>query len=208
LRIDSLHSYSGRHTLEHLGTILKRNRFDGSVLFTSDLEPAPAFVRAIVIRSSRVDPAQLDILQSEPRFRGLYCPGIPEGLAELERRNLSLDAGLAFVPAIARSHPNLRIAFRPGGEVTPAAIAEAAALPNVCCKLAGLFDLAAPLDFVRHALRVFGPGRLMFGSDWPAGLPDHTWKANLALFTQSIGAQTIVVREQLLGRTAARVYGL
>ena len=48
----------------------------------------------------------------------------------------------------------------------------------------------------------------MFGSDWPASLPDHTWKENLALFTQSIGAQTIEVREQLLGGTAARFYAI
>ena len=36
----------------------------------------------------------------------------------------------------------------------------------------------------------------MFGSDWPNGLPEYTWKASLAVFTQSIGAQPIEVREQ------------
>ena len=48
----------------------------------------------------------------------------------------------------------------------------------------------------------------MFGSDWPNGLPQYTWKAALAAFTQAIGAQPIDVREQLLGATAARVYGV
>jgi predicted TIM-barrel fold metal-dependent hydrolase len=48
----------------------------------------------------------------------------------------------------------------------------------------------------------------MFGSDWPAGLPDTAWKASLAAFTQAIGAQTIDVREELLGGTAERFYGL
>jgi predicted TIM-barrel fold metal-dependent hydrolase len=48
----------------------------------------------------------------------------------------------------------------------------------------------------------------MFGSDWPNGLPAYTWKASLAVFTQSIGSQPIEVREQLLGGTAARVYGV
>jgi predicted TIM-barrel fold metal-dependent hydrolase len=48
----------------------------------------------------------------------------------------------------------------------------------------------------------------MFGSDWPNTLPEYTWKAALALFTQSIGAQTIETREQLLGGTAARFYGI
>jgi L-fuconolactonase len=62
--------------------------------------------------------------------------------------------------------------------------------------------------YVRHALALFGPARLMFGSDWPNGLPGCTWKTNLAAFTQAIGAQPIEVREELLGGTAARAYGL
>ena len=65
-----------------------------------------------------------------------------------------------------------------------------------------------PRPYVQHALRFFGPGRLMFGSDWPNGLPTCTWKASLALFTQAIGAQSIETREQLLGGTAARFYGI
>jgi predicted TIM-barrel fold metal-dependent hydrolase len=48
----------------------------------------------------------------------------------------------------------------------------------------------------------------MFGSDWPNGLPEYTWKTSLAAFTQSIGAQSMEVREQMLGLTAARVYGI
>jgi L-fuconolactonase len=68
--------------------------------------------------------------------------------------------------------------------------------------------LPSPRPFVARALALFGPDRLMFGSDWPHGLPEFTWKQNLAAFTQAIGAQPIEVREQLLGGTAARVYGL
>ena len=55
---------------------------------------------------------------------------------------------------------------------------------------------------------IFGEDKLVFGSDWPNGLPQHTWKSALAVFTQAIGAQPIDVREQLLGGTAARVYRL
>jgi hypothetical protein len=208
LRIDSHHSFSERYPLDHLASILKRNRFEGSVLVADELVPAPGFVQAILIRTERIEPARLDAWQAEPRFRGVSCPGLPEGLDELERRNLTLDAEIGFVPAIARSHPNLRIAFRPVGEITPAAVAESASFPNVYCKLAGLFGTPTPRDFVRHALQVFGPGRLMFGSDWPSSLPEHTWKENLALFTQSIGAQPIEVREELLGGAATRFYAL
>jgi L-fuconolactonase len=208
LRIDSHHSFSGRYPLDHLASILKRNRFEGSVLVADDLMPVPEFVRAVVVRTDTIDPAGLDRFQTDPRFRGLCCPGVPGHLDELQHRNLSLDADLASVAEIAREYPRLRIAIRPVGEIDPAAVEEAAAFPNVCCKVAGLFATLAPRDFVRHALYAFGPERLMFGSDWPASLPDHTWKENLALFTQCIGAQSIEVREQLLGATAARFYAI
>ncbi|HEV2448291.1 MAG TPA: amidohydrolase family protein, partial [Candidatus Sulfopaludibacter sp.] len=91
----------------------------------------------------------------------------------------------------------------------------AAQLPNIFCKASNLI-LYAPKPwkaadirpFVQHALAVFGPRRVMFGSGWPASLPAAGWKENLAAFTQSIGAQTVETREELLGGTAARFYGL
>jgi L-fuconolactonase len=94
-------------------------------------------------------------------------------------------------------------------------MAAAARLPNVFCKISGLLTglrrpwAAAPLrPFVQHVLSVFDPNRLMFGSEWPACLPAAAWKETLAAFTQSIGVQSIEVREQMLGATAASFYGL
>ena len=83
-------------------------------------------------------------------------------------------------------------------------------------KVSGLMTIArradlAPSDlapYIDHALTSFGADRLMFGSDWPACLPEFTWKASLAAFTQAIGAQTIEVREELLGGTAERFHAL
>lgn len=54
-------------------------------------------------------------------------------------------------------------------------LARLAALPNVWCKLSGLVTEAdhgswRPADlqrYIDHALATFGPGRLMFGGDWP-----------------------------------------
>jgi len=84
-----------------------------------------------------------------------------------------------------------------------------AEMPNVYCKLNGLTRVEpSPRLYVQHALAVFGPRRLMFGSGWPACLPEFTWKASLAAFTQAIGAQPIEVREELLGGTATRFYKL
>ncbi len=63
-------------------------------------------------------------------------------------------------------------------------IAALAALPNVNCKLSGLLAYCAPdaadeaaiRPFVSHVLEVFGPERMVWGSDWPVvdlggGLP-------------------------------------
>jgi L-fuconolactonase len=62
--------------------------------------------------------------------------------------------------------------------------------------------------FVAHVLECFGMERAMFASDWPVCLLAGSWKATLAAFTQSIGAQPIEIREKLLGGNAARFYSL
>jgi L-fuconolactonase len=92
---------------------------------------------------------------------------------------------------------------------------EFAAHRNLHVKISGLITQSPTqwkaADFqpaVRAALAVFGADRVMYGSDWPAYLPTGTWKEALAAFTQAIGAQTMETREQLLGATARRFYGL
>jgi L-fuconolactonase len=227
LRIDSHHSFSGRYPLEHLETILKRNRFEGSVLVTQVSVPAlpfPDFVRALVVILDLRDPRLpylLDEHQRHPRFRGVcsqMTDEVPDGLAELERRNLSLDlmAPPAFIPPIVERFASLRIVIdhvgqpqSDSGDEWARDLAQAAQFPQVFCKLSAIARLVpSPRPYVQHALAVFGPRRLMFGSDWPVCLPDTTWKASLAAFTQAIGAQTIEVREELLGGTAERFYAL
>jgi L-fuconolactonase len=217
LRIDSHHSFTGRYPLDHLATILKRNRFEGSILVGPEAWPVPdsEMVRAVV---PPLDVARLDEYRSHPKFRGVICDlqaGVPDGLEELERRGLTLDVvgGLERVSALAEQFPSLNIAIAhlgaPPGDDWPRDLERAAQCPRVFCKLSGVARLApSPRPYVQRALAVFGPKRLMFGSDWPAGLPDVTWKASLAAFTQAIGAQTIEVREELLGATAARFYRL
>ncbi|HTS31395.1 MAG TPA: amidohydrolase family protein [Bryobacteraceae bacterium] len=225
MRIDSHHSFSERYTLEYLASILKRNRFEGSVVIAEDVADYPEFVRGIVIRADLCDPNLphlLDRWQLDPRFKGVchqFDGSLPEGLAEVERRGILLDAAAVpgVLPRMVERCPSLRIAIDHLGMGSGGAaddqwaqdLVQAAAFPQVFCKLSGVARLAASARAcVQHAMAVFGPSRLMFGSDWPAGLPDTTWKASLAAFTQAIGAQSIEVREELLGGTACRFYGL
>jgi L-fuconolactonase len=229
LRIDSHVLYSQAHPPEHLQAILARNRFDGAILVGqfSDLPADCPQIAGLVVPIGR-----LAEYLGHPKIRGVCCSladGIPAGLDELTGRGIPLDlevqpGQLSLVLRIAEQAPTLRIAIdhlgRPPFDAGPTTewvrgMEAAARLPNVFCKVSGLLTgqrtpwAAAPLrPFVHHVFSVFGPGRLMFGSEWPACLPAATWKETLAAFTQSIGARSVEVREQLLGGTATRFYGL
>jgi L-fuconolactonase len=91
-----------------------------------------------------------------------------------------------------------------------------AQLPNVTAKLSGLVTEASwsswqPADLalaVSHALDTFGPGRLMFGSDWPVCLLAagyHDWVEALGELLTGCDDQQ---HEQIWRRTARRVYRL
>lgn len=190
--------------MAYLETILKRNRFERSI-FVGPPQELPEHVAGIVapIAEARPDPKLRGVQISSPaELPGAARFGLPIDLLEL----------LPEVPAIAAEVSGVPLVIDhlgyPCGETWARDLEAAARFPNVYCKLSGLRLVDEPHARARYALGLFGPGRLMFGSDWPRGLPDHTWKAALALFTQSIGAQTIEVREQLLGGTAAHVYGV
>lgn len=89
-------------------------------------------------------------------------------------------------------------------------------IPGMHCKLSGMITEANhsawTVDdlrpYVQHVLQLFGPDRLMFGSDWPVCLLAGSWKQVLAAFTQVCGPLPQVEREKILGETAARFYGL
>ena len=210
MRIDAYHSFSGQYSLAYLQSILERNRFEGSIL-VGPLIDTPDFVRGIVVPVTE----WRDDLSRHPKFRGIQV-GQARSLraAELESLRIPVDVAgdLPAIPDLAARHPNLPICIdhlgAPATEDWPRLLEAAAQFPLVCCKLSGLAMFSEPRPYVQLALRLFGPDRLMFGSDWPNGLPSYTWKSSLAMFTQAIGAQSIETREQLLGGTAARFYGI
>jgi L-fuconolactonase len=240
---------------DRLERILKRNRFDGSVLVQAntllaetnwllDLAAANEFIRGVVGWVDLTDPRLgdvLDILQRSPKFKGvrhpvhdeaddnwLMRPAVLAGLAELARRGLPYDLllrpqHLPLVPRIAERIPELRLVIDHIAKPLIAAqvmepwardIEAAAELPQVYCKVSGMITEAGTpwraehlRSYVDHVMKIFGPDRLMFGSDWPVCmLAGGTWKEALAAFTQSIGAQPIETREKLLGGTAQKFY--
>ena len=91
-----------------------------------------------------------------------------------------------------------------------------AALPNVCCKLSGLVTEAAPdwrplqlAPYVRHLVQVFGPDRLMWGSDWPHTDTTldrtKTYPLTLKWFEEWVPDEA--VRTTILKDTPSKLYG-
>ncbi|MFC8241726.1 amidohydrolase family protein [Streptomyces chartreusis] len=91
-----------------------------------------------------------------------------------------------------------------------------ARLPNTVCKLSGLVTEADLADWTVTDLRpyadavleAFGPGRLMFGSDWPVCTLAATYGEVLAAARELTDVLSDAERTQVFEGTAARVYGL
>ncbi|MFE4171791.1 amidohydrolase family protein [Streptomyces sp. NPDC056909] len=169
-------------------------------------------------------------VQGEPDPRWLLRPDVQRGLAAIA------DAGLVYdlvvlphqLPAAAEAAallPQLTFVLdhlgKPpiaDGALDPWAghIKTLAARPNTVCKLSGMVTEADWDSWTANGLRpyadtvldAFGPGRLMFGSDWPvcrlAGTYGEVFDA-ARVVTDGLGEDE---RGAVFGATARRVYGL
>jgi len=163
----------------------------------------------------------------------LIRPAVIDGLRVLQERALVFEAvavhplHLGHVPALARACPDLAIVIdhlaKPpiaSGDygAWKADLRRAAEYPNVHAKVSGLntaadwetwtaADLVGPVGF---ALEVFGPKRLMFGSDWPvailAGDYAKVWReTNTVLDSLGVSGPD---RAAILGDNAASLYSI
>ena len=93
---------------------------------------------------------------------------------------------------------------------------EAAACPNIYCKLSGMITEAdwknwKPADlkpYVEPALELFGPERLMFGSDWPVCNLAGNYQQVIDGLTTALGPVSDSERDQIFGKTARAFYGI
>ncbi|WP_327699221.1 amidohydrolase family protein [Streptomyces sp. NBC_00459] len=91
-----------------------------------------------------------------------------------------------------------------------------AALPNAVGKLSGLVTEADHTSWKSDDLRpyadtvldAFGPGRLMFGSDWPVCTLAASYGQVISLAEELTASLDASEREQVFTGTATRVYGL
>ncbi|MGW2590784.1 amidohydrolase family protein [Streptomyces sp. NPDC001515] len=120
--------------------------------------------------------------------------------------------GLTFVLDHAGKPPIASGATRPWADD----LRRLAALPNTVCKLSGLVTEADARTWTADTLRpyadtvldAFGPGRLMFGSDWPVCRLAATYTQVVDAARALTEGLSATEREAVFATTATRVYGL
>lgn len=170
------------------------------------------------------------VTQDEPDDDFIVREDVRRGLAVLEKHGVPFDLlfyvkHLRHAATLARAFPDLpmvidhlakpRIKDRQVDDWLPHFRA-AAAFPNVFCKLSGLITeadwrgwTAADLTpYVRAALDLFGPDRLMFGSDWPVCELAGTYGEVHQAAVEALGPIAESERDRIFGATAQRFYNL
>ena len=179
-----------------------------------------------------------NLIHDQPDPDWLLRPPVGEGLALLEQRGIPFDVisvlprHLRHVPVLSERYPALRmvldhLAHPPLGGADPVGpgswtdaahwgelITAAARNPLVFAKVSGLYppdpswtaeDLRGVVEF---AFELFGPDRLMFGSDWPVaelGGGYVKMRTELGKLFDQLSAPE---RDAILGATATRFYAL
>jgi len=170
------------------------------------------------------------IVQGEQDVRFLLQPAFLQGVESLGKLGYTydllvkphqLDAALEFVRTLPvqplvidhLAKPYIQAGSREPWAAQMAAIAK---YEHVCCKLSGMVTEAdweqwKPADFqfyIRHMLEVFGPERLMFGSDWPVCQVAATYTQVVDLVAEAIGGLTESEQQSIWYQCAADFYGL
>jgi len=185
------------------------------------LRGLPGGRRLVAVRYLARNHAGADHLDAEPVQAGVRVVADADLALELAVRPEQL-------PGVVRAAirlPDLRIVLDHLGGARPdsglpglrgwlPAARDAAQWPNVSVKASGLVTRAGPAwtdddlrPYVVAALRLFGPRRVMFGSDWPVCLPAASY-ARVLSAVEAVLPAADDDRREVLGRTAARVYRL
>jgi L-fuconolactonase len=143
------------------------------------LRALPGGSHLVGIRHLVQDEPDPDWLRRADVRRGLRAVGAAGLAYDLLVRPGQLPAALEVTGDLADVRFVLDHGAKPGiaaGNREPWAslISDMAARPNVYCKVSGLVTEAGPgwrpayiAPYIDHLVDCFGPGRLMFGSDWP-----------------------------------------
>jgi L-fuconolactonase len=209
--------------------IAGRTNFVGGVVGWIDFA-APDAPEAIASLANEAKLVGLrPMVQDIPDDDWLAQPHLAPAFEAMVRADLVFDAlvlplHLSRLLGVLERHPALRVVVDHGAKPEIRArrfddwardmrrIAEA---PNVFCKLSGLateaseeWTVATLLPYVDHLLAVFGPARLIWGSDWPVVELAGGYERWRAATEQLLAPLRPEERAAILGETAQRVYRL
>lgn len=211
--------------------LTRRHRQFAAVVGWVDFESpeAPARMRALLRESAGKLKGLRPMVQDIEDSRWLARPSLDPAFEALIECDLSFDALVrpAQLPALLHRlsrYPALRAVLDHGGkpDVSGGALAQWAAevralagLPSLHCKLSGLLTEAAPgalaaeLDFVVATLfGAFGPGRILWGSDWPVVTQRASYPAWLDMAIELVRRHAPGHEHDVFARNAARFYRL
>ncbi|HEU4421270.1 MAG TPA: amidohydrolase family protein [Pilimelia sp.] len=171
-------------------------------------------------------------IQGEPDPDYLDRPDVHRGLRAVAAAGLAYDLVVTVdqLPAAARAAavlPEVRFVLDHLGKPRIRAgadglaqwrvpVAALAAAPNTSAKLSGLVTEADwggwrvedLRPYVTEAVELFGPDRLMFGSDWPVCLLAAGYDEVKSALEQALPPITEQEKRAIFGSTAARVYSV
>lgn len=185
------------------------------------LRGGPGGERLVGIRHQVHDEPDPEWLLREDVMRGIRAVGTAGLAYDLLLRPRELPAALE----LAQRLPDVRFVIdhlaKPpiaSGELEPwrTLIAPFAGLDHVACKVSGLVteadwatwtadDLQPIVD---HAIEIFGPTRLLFGSDWPVCLLAATYAEVVEAALTTMSGLDVTEQAAVMGGNATRIYGL
>lgn len=170
------------------------------------------------------------ILQGESRRDLMLLPAFRNGISLLQKYNYTYDIliypdQLPFTRELVMSFPDQKFIIdhmaKPSiktGEVQEwkKGLAAVAEHENVWCKISGLVTEAAWASWKKEDFRpyldavveVFGPGRLVFGSDWPVCLLAASYGEVLSVVTDYFALFSEGEKKRIFAENAVRFYDL
>ncbi|GAA4293903.1 amidohydrolase family protein [Aestuariibaculum suncheonense] len=170
------------------------------------------------------------VVQGEPDHNFLLRPNFLRGIEVLENNGYTYDilifphqlgATLDFVKRFPNMNfvidhiakPYIKDGFYDGWAVL---MKEIAKYENVYCKMSGIvteadYNTWTPEQiqpYMELVLEVFGPNRVMFGSDWPVCLVAGNYTKVKELTTNFIAALSADEQQQIMGINAMKFYKL
>jgi L-fuconolactonase len=231
--IDKTVLVQGAETVEEtrfLLAIADETPFVGGVVGWVDLAARDAPDQIASLAQSRKLKSLRPMLQSLPDDDWILRPELRDGLRAIAHNRLRFDVlifprHLPHVMKFFAAYPDLPMVIDHGakpyiarGEVEPwksQMRSIARDFPNVCCKLSGLATEAAPgwtieslRPYVAALVDIWGPSRLMWGSDWPVLNVAGNYVDWFQIVHDLTSGLSDSDRNAIFGATAAQFYGI